>query len=152
MPVYRDTAHFCQPRSLMQCWRTILRCTCHDATHWFYSILQPQSRSLCCSWTFQDRHCHTTASALQTDRQVPEQAVFFAILCENNSLFSKVSWNIFYSIVASLAKRAQLDLSLDKCLLCGNYCPALKWPSEVGHAQICCKNVRWVRSTALLSM
>lgn len=105
----------------------MLCCTCHDATHWFHSILQPQSHwGLYSSWTFQDRDCHITASALQTDRQVPGQSVFFANLCENSSLLSKVSWNIFYGIVACLDKRAQLDLSLGRCPLCGNYLPALK--------------------------
>lgn len=110
----RNTAHFCQPRFLMQCWRTMWCCTGHDATHWFHSILQPKSRCLYSSWTFPDGDCHTTASAsaLQMDKRSLANLYFFAILCENCSLLSKVSWNIFYSIVVSLDKRAQLDLSL----------------------------------------
>lgn len=110
----------------MQCWRTVLSCTCHDAKHWSHSVLQPQSQSSYSSWTLQDRDCHTTALALQTDRWVPVQSVSFTTLWEKSLLLSKISWNTFYIIVASLDKRAQLDLSFCRCPLCGNYLPVLK--------------------------
>lgn len=80
-------------------------------------ILQLQSQNLCSSRTFPDRDCHTTASALQTDKQVPGQSVLFEILHENSSLLSKVSWNIFYSIVASLDKRASRPFTWQMFLL-----------------------------------
>lgn len=40
--------------------------------------------------------------------------------------FKDIMGYIFYIIVASLDKRAQLDLSFSRCPLCGNYLPALK--------------------------
>lgn len=67
----------------------------------------------------------------QTDR-VPGQSVSSTILCEKSLLLSKISWNTFYIIVSSLDKRAQLDLSLCGCPICGTYLPALKIALPVG--------------------